>query len=202
MIKKLLAAIFLLNVSAAVGAAQINPEQSVLNAREQFSDIKKRSMELERIKRDANRKSVSENFTLNFRAIKEDFEQIQKLNSSILELNVVQMPENLPALSKFVSEIKRRAARLRSNLFSSETDENAEPANEPQNVSEKQDVAMLLVALDKSLDSFVRSPVFQNINLVNSDESLKAQQDLENIIKISAAIKAKAKKPSRGDSRK
>ena len=48
--------------------------------------------------------------------------------------------------------------------------------------------------MDKSINSFVHSSLFQNVNLVNSQDSLKAQNDLETVIKISSSIKEKAKK--------
>lgn len=202
MIKKILLAIFLLGFSAAVIPAQANPEQAVLNAREQFSDIKKRSMELERIKRESGKRAVSDNLTQKFPAIKEDFEQIQKINSDVLKLTAAKQSLNYSAVLKSVAEIKRRAVRLKSNLFASEPEENNETKNKSQAIPETQDIKILLGALDKSIDSFVHSSIFQNIKLVNSDDSLKAQNDLENVIKISSAIKEKIKRSNENDSRK
>ena len=56
--------------------------------------------------------------------------------------------------------------------------------------------------MDKSVNSFVHSSMFQNINLVNSDDSLKAQKDLETVIKTSFAIKEKVKELSKDNSQK
>ncbi len=202
MIKKFLLAIFLLGFSAAVIPAQVNPEQAVLNAREQFSDIKKRSMELERIKRESGKRTVSDNLTQKFPAIKEDFEQIQKINSDVLKIKAAKTSLNYSEVLKSVSEIKRRAVRLKSNLFPSEPEENNEPKNKSQAIPETEDIKILLGALDKSIFSFVHSSIFQNIKLVNSDDSLKAQKDLENVIKISSLIKDKIKKSTGNDSPK
>jgi hypothetical protein len=202
MTKKLLFAIFLGSISAVAAAAQSNPEQAVINAQEQVSDIKKRSIELERMKRESNKRSVGDNLTQRFPEIKEDFEEIQKINANVLKLTTDKTAVNYSAVLKSVTEIKRRAVRLRSNLFSPEPEENNETKNEPQNTAETQDVKILFAALDKSIDSFVHSSIFKNINLVNSDDSLKAQKDLEEVIRISTAIRAKTKKLAQNDPRK
>lgn len=202
MIKKILLAIFFLSVTAAVNPAQANPEQAVLNAREQFSDIKKRSMELERIKRESGKRAVSDDLTQKFPAIKEDFEQIQKINSDVLKQTAAKTSLNYSAVLKSVAEIKRRAVRLKANLFPSEPEENNETKNKSQAIPETEDIKILLGALDKSIFSFVHSSIFQNIKLVNSGDSLKAQNDLENVIKISSAIKEKIKRSTENDSRK
>lgn len=201
MIKKLLSAIFLLTASAYATPAQINPEQAILNARDKFSDIKNRSIELERMKRDAYKRPVNKDFTLKFPEIKEDFEQIQKINSDVLQLTAVKAPIDYAAVLKLVSELNRRAARLESNLFSVKHNEkkgakNKQPAIEPKEIKK------LLDILDKSVNSFVHSSIFQNVNIVNSQDSLNAQKDLENVIEISSLIKEKAKKLKKDGSKK
>ena len=89
MIKEILLAIFLIVVSVAATPAQMNPEQAVKNARDQFSDIKNRSMELERMKREINKRPSDEDYTIKFPEIKEDFEKIQKTNSKVIKLTAV-----------------------------------------------------------------------------------------------------------------
>ena len=185
MIKKLLLAIFLLTVSVVLTPAQVSPEQEIISAREQSSDIKNRSIELERMRRDAYKHPVSQNYTLEFPQIKDDFEQIQKINSGIQQTAAGKTTTNYTA----VSEINRRAARLKSNLFAAET----KSKNKQQSNYEQQDVKTLLAVLDKSINSFVHNSIFQNLNLVNSEDSLKAQKDLDAVINVSNAIKAKTK---------
>ncbi len=189
MIKKLLLAIFLLTFSAVLTPAQVSPEQEIINARAQSSDIKNRSLELERIKRETYKRPVSEDFAPNFPKIKEDFEKIQKINSEILRINDLNSPANYADVLKSVSEINHRAVRLRSNLFTDDT----KSKNKRQNNDERQDIKILLAVLDKSINSFVHSSIFQNTNLVNSEDSLKAQKDLETVINVSNTIKSKTK---------
>lgn len=199
MIKKILFVIFLFTVFTITTPSQSTPEQAVLNARDQFFDIKKRSIELERMKREADKRPISENFKLKFPEIKEDFEQIQKLNNEILQLTAVKTPINYSSVFKFVSEIKRRAMRLKSNLFSVEPTDDKEAKNKRQ-IIETQDIKALLDILDKSINSFVHSSLFQNLNLVNPKELLSAQKDLETAIETSSAIKETAKKLAKENS--
>ncbi len=193
MMKKFLITFLLLGVSVAATLAQSTAEQAVKNARDRFSDIKNRSIEMERIKREANKRTVGENFTLKFSEIKEDFERIQKINDDLLRLTAAETPPNYPTVLKFVSEVNRRAARLQSNLFPAEPELKKEAKNKQPISDESPKVKTLLAALDKSINSFVHSSLFQNINLVNTADSLKAQKDLETVINVSSAIKAKIK---------
>lgn len=193
MIKKLFLVIFLLTISALATPAQMNPEQALLKARDQFSDIKNRSVELERMKRETSKRPTSQHLTLNFPEIKKDFEKIQKLNSDILQLTAAKTPPDYAAVTKFVSEINHRAARLRSNLFPSEPKQKNEAKNKQQTDFESKDIKTLLGVMDKFINSFVHSSIFQNVKLVNSADSIKAQKDLESVINVSYAIKAKTK---------
>ncbi len=202
MMKKLFFAIFLFTVSAAAIPAQGTPEQAVLKTRDQFFDIKKRSMELERIKREADKRPASENITLKFPEIKEDFENIQKINSRLLQLDTVKTPVNYAAVLKFASEIKRRAVRLNSNLFPAEQEGENETKNKQTVFSETEDLVALFNALDKSIEGFVHNSMFQNLNLVNPADSLKAQKDLDAVIRVASAIKEKTKKLVKGGSEK
>ena len=192
MINKLFFAILLLNVLAASTSAQINPEQAILSAKDQFFDIKNRSIELERLKREANKRPVNKDLSSDFPQIKKDFEEIQKVNSKLFQLTVDNKPLNYYAVLKFVSEINQRASRLKSILFTPEPSAKNE-LKQKSETDESQDLKTLLEILDKSLNSFVHNPIFQNLKLVNSTDLIKAQKDLENVIYASKAIKVKTK---------
>lgn len=189
--KRLLFALFLLCVSVVAIAAQTNPEQAARNARDQFSDIKNRSIELERMKRSANQPIVNSNPTRNFPEIKEDFEKIQKINSEILQPNLSKPEFNYSEISKSATEINRRAKRLRANLFPVASENRENVKNKKQPSAESSAVETLLKSLDQSIDSFVHNSIFQNTKLVDSADSQKAQNDLETLIKLSLQIKLK-----------
>lgn len=192
MLKRLFFAFFLLAGSVAATSAQAKPEQALNEARDQFFDIKKRSIELERAKREAGKFSISENLTIKFPEIKNDFEEIQKLNDEIFQLTASEtLPQN-SAVHKSAAAIMRRAVRLQSNLFPTEQKPKKESPEKITN-QETRDAKTLLKILDESINSFVHNAMFQNINLINPADALKAQKDLETVISASGALKAKTK---------
>jgi hypothetical protein len=199
MINKLFFAIILLNVFVSAAAAQLNPEQAILSAKDQFFDIKKRSLELERLKRDADKPPAKEDLSANFPQIKRDFEQIQKVNDNLFRLTNEKAPINYNAVLKFGSEINERALRLNSILFTTEPNAKKELKQKPE-TDESRDLKTLLQTLDKSLNSFVHNPMFQNLKLVNPTDLIKAQKDLENVIYVSHLIKVKTKELTKNDS--
>lgn len=203
MMTQLLITIIMFTVFAAATSAQVSIEEAAKNARDKFSDVKNRSIELERMKRAANKRPAGDNSAPRFPEIKEDFEEIQKINGNVLELTAAKSPMNYPAVLKFASEINRRAVRLESNLFPSESGEKRDAKNKQSTVVDSQDIPTLLSALDESINNFVHSSLFQNVNLVvNLQDSLKAQNDLETVIAISFSIKEKVKKLKKEDSKK
>lgn len=190
---KILPAIFLMIFCVAVISAQVSPEKQIINAREEFFGLRTRSLELGRVKREAAKPLVTDNSTINFPAIKEDFERIQKLNEEVFKLTANKSPINYAFILKSVTEISHRSARLKSNLFQTDPTEQKEVKdNQPTEMS--QSLKKHLEKLDKSVINFAHNSIFQNINLVNSQDSLKAQNDLETIIKASFAIQEEAKK--------
>lgn len=193
MIVRLFSIFFLSVFCVAVISAQVSVEQQVLSTRDEFFKIRTRSMELERVKREAARPTLRDSSTLNFPAIKEDFERIQKLNEEFFGLISAKNPINYAAVLKSVTEINHRSTRLKSNLFTADREKQKETENEhPPEAT--QPLTNSFANLDKSIISFAHNSIFQNINLVSPQDSLKAQEDLEAIVKFSSIIKEESKK--------
>ncbi len=180
----ILAATFLLLGATILIPAQNSIEQGVIRSRDDFSNIKNRSLELERIKRESYKHPV-ENSTVKFPEIKEDFERLQKINSDVLQPVFTKSPSNYTAILKAATEINHRANRLNTNLFAPDE----EKIKEDKKSTAPGDVKILIVNLDKNINRFVHSPIFQNLQVVNPKDSLQAQKDLETVIKISRLIK-------------
>ncbi|MCU1288510.1 MAG: hypothetical protein JWN60_739 [Acidobacteria bacterium] len=199
---QIILALPLLMACAVLIPAQNNPEQALKNVRDRFSDIKNRSIELERTKRDAGKAHRGGDPAQRFPEIKEDFERIQILNTEILQPFVKKTPLDFSAVYESASEINRRAERLKSNLFSGKAKPPKDSGNKEQIKADRQTLENLLIALDNSINDFVHSSIFQNINLVNSKDSLKAQSDLETTIKLSFLIKETAEQITKSVSQK
>lgn len=157
------------------------------NARDPTSDIKGRSNEIERIKREADHPEERPALPA-FPQIKEDFERLQIVNSDILQAGMRAGTLPYKQISEAAAEMKKRAIRLKSNLFPSDSGERPKE----KETKGPQDMKSLLAALDSALFSFVSSPIFQNIKVVDPQDSLKAQAELEKVIKLSIKLRKEA----------
>lgn len=176
------------------------PRQSNVDAegnkiRDRLNDVKNRSIELERLKRDSNKPAPRER-EAGFPEIKEDFEQIQTACDDVVKIYRAKGAINYQEIAKSAREIRRRAKRLRSNLFPAES-ENKKDKKELSLPVSRSKVKSLIIVLHDAIGSFTSSPIFQNLKLVDPKDSAKAETDLEQIIKVSAALEKSAAEDNR-----
>ena len=167
------------------------------NLREAASDVKGRSVEMDRVRRDTEKpnkekpgKEKSDSGAApNFAEIKEDFERIQIINGDSLQAGALKENPDYQSLSESAAEIEKRAIRLRSNLFGPVS---GKKSKDTESVAEDLALKPLLTLLDDSITVFTHSPIFQNTKTVNPEDSTNAQKELDAIIKISARIRNEA----------
>lgn len=176
-------------VSSTVVAQEHGPPAggSDKNLRDSGSDLKGRSNEMERVKRDAEKAETST--PPGFSQIKEDFERIQIINTDVLQVNTSSGTPPYERISEAAAEIEKRAIRLKSNLFPPKSGKQSKE-NEPG--IKDQELKALLVGLDTAISDFTHSPIFQNTKVVNPEDATKAQKELEEVIKLSTRIKLEA----------
>ena len=169
------------------------------NLREAASDLKGRSVEMERVSREAKKPDKSTTpQPANFAEIKEDFERMQIVNNDVLQPASERATIDYQRVLESAQEIEKRAARLRNNLFGVRRENQSKdkkPSAESQDSkpsAETQDLKSLIIGLDNSIISFARSPIFQNTQVVTPDDSLAAQKELDKIIKISGDLRIEA----------
>jgi hypothetical protein len=150
---------------------------------------KYRADEIERVRREAVKPQQGYQ-TTRFPQIKEDFERIQLINSDVLQAITLKAEPDYRRLSEAVAEVKKRATRLRSNLFPLES--RVQSKQSDQRSKEPQDLKSLLTELDQAITTFVHNPMFENTRIVNQEDSKKAQEDLEKIIDLSAKTRKRA----------
>ncbi len=177
------------------------------------TNVKGRSNEIERIKRDAEKsrkadknkpaqnspaaEQPEDKLAAKYEEIKTDYEQIQLSQDSIIKAYQSGDKVDYGQIGKSSSEINKSAMRLNSNLFSPPVVEN--PAAEKQKKTEKtpktsKSVRDIIVYLDNTVGSFAASPMFQNLRTVDPKISEKARLDLERIIELSTLLGAEAEK--------
>lgn len=198
--KRLFLAAILVSLSTLVSSAIAQQEHgppaggSDKNLREAASDVKGRSIEMDRIGRE-KKKPDSSGPAPTFAEIKEDFERIQVINSDVLQAGPPNGTTDYERISESAAEITKRAIRLKSNLFGTDP---GKQSKETKSEADDQELKSLLKLLDDSIASFVNSPIFQNTKVVDPKDSLAAQKELEKVIKLSGRIKNEAdrlKKP-------
>ncbi|MGH9900470.1 MAG: hypothetical protein ACRD68_01380, partial [Pyrinomonadaceae bacterium] len=117
----------------------------------------------------------------------EDFKQLQVVNNRMLAAFASAPKPDFKHISEATSEIRKRAARLKANLQlpRPETEGKKAKAQEPAGGAQLRES---LLALDRSVMSFVESPVFKNTGVVDAAHAAKASGDLESVIELSQAI--------------
>lgn len=125
--------------------------------------------------------------TLDLPRIKRDFEGLQLANNNILSALASKRPLDNRQIGIDVSNIRRRASSLKSQLALPETDsEKHERSNGPLD----QPLGKALLNLDAFIVSFVSNPVFKGSGVVvDVNHSNQVRRDLENIIDLSGRIK-------------
>lgn len=175
----------------------VPPPVPVVETEMRDGSIRMRSNELERIKRDSYKSPPKENGqeqAMRFSMIKEDFENIQKSQNSIIKAYTTGKKINFDKISDGAHDIKKNAHRLAVNLFN---DDFEIATSERKNDSKKsKSVKDLIVELDNVLGIFVKNPIFQDVKTVDPASSEKAQTDLRKISRLSdelfkAALKMK-----------
>jgi len=157
--------------------------------------IKMRSIDLERVKRDAMKaqpREVSREDLIRFEKTKNYFEKLQKLQDRIILAYTTEKEINYSKIGKSALEMKEKSLWLDENLFGATEEEIEEIAkSEPTDAKSVRD---LIIELDAALGAFIGSPMFQNNYVVDKKTSRETQLDLENVIKLSGMLSIEAAK--------
>ena len=146
--------------------------------------------------RDASREHMTEQINKVFEKqrisllpqIKEDFARMQVVNNemmrAVFDLNTLDYNNILDTSA----EIRKRAGRLKTNLRlpALGDEEEKKPLHVP---SDDAALKELLLLLDDSIMSFVKNPLFQKTEVLDTKLSAKASRDLKAIIELSGAIR-------------
>jgi hypothetical protein len=194
--------IFLAFLGSSISAQYVSPLPVLETEIRDNSSLKIRSIELDRIKRDAKKKG-SENLgpasVNNFLEIKVDFEKIQVLEGNIVTVYTTGKQIEYNKIAAFSAEINQSASRLKKNLFSPPNNDQKKSPDAPEG-SEKPlpgSVKNLIVELDKAIGVFVNNPIFLTSKIAKSKEKEKAEADLAEVIRLSIALEQEAEKQNR-----
>jgi hypothetical protein len=158
------------------------------------NNIKLRSVELERIKREAEKTATvrrEDGVELNFSIIKNDFEGIQKEQADIIAGYQSSSEIDYKKIHNSSGKMTEMAIRLKANLFQSAEDKKvSDKDSEEDKASDtnKKSIRNLIIDLDNAIGDLVTNTMFQNLSVIDPELSKKAQSDLDNIIKLSGEL--------------
>ena len=118
--------------------------------------------------------------------LQEDFVHLQITNKSMLRAVLINHTFDLKFIGKSVSEIKKRAERLNTNLALPATEGIVESSDAEINAEQ---MKPSVERLGRLIFSFIDNPFFKEASVVDTELTAKARRDLEEIIQLSGRIK-------------
>jgi hypothetical protein len=188
-----LAAVCLLTLSVRPAQAQQTGPPPVGN-RDPFAEIRERqqreaqlrSTEMVGVKKLDRRSAEAA-----AEQMREDFKSIQVRRNNLVRHLLSEKPFDYKFIVGEAEEINKRALRLKSNLLR-EVAENAKKEQEKQVEISDAQMKDALVTMVKRIDSFTENPVFKVPDVVDIQQSAKANRDLQHIILLSDGIRRTA----------
>jgi hypothetical protein len=129
--------------------------------------------------------------------ISEDFKELQGLNNKMMAEAWSRPELDYRYISDMVSQIRGKAARLKSTLALPQADsEKSKDAVDSYPDAEKFRVALL--QLDRHIMRFATNPLFQKPDVIELDLAAQASRDLSVVVDVSSKLKKSAAKLSKG----
>jgi hypothetical protein len=123
--------------------------------------------------------------------MREDFKSIQVRRNNLVRHLLAEKPFDYKFIAGEAEEINKRALRLKEHLLR-EVAENAKKEQEKQVEISDAQMKDALVTMVKRIDSFTENPVFKVPDVVDIQQSAKANRDLQHIILLSDGIRRTA----------
>jgi hypothetical protein len=175
-------------ISVQAQGSRRAPTQTAVKTSEQ--DLMSREWNLTHIPDQVNGNFKKEQISI-FRQVQDDFTNIQTVNNDLMRSIFVHNSIDYRVISEAIGEIRKRAARLRHNLVLPKPPD-AKPTQ--KRIENAEQMKASLLALDHSVMSFVKNPLFQKASVIDPSLALAASHDLEDVIQFSNSIKQDVEK--------
>lgn len=163
-------------------------------------NIRLRSIELERIKRQSLSKDSEDYGTINpnleskFSQIKEDFENIQIYEAAIIKAYTMSKQIDYKLIASSAKDLNKKSKRLDANLFLYKVEPEEKDQTTSANDKKNYDLKELIINLDKAMGEFVTSKIFVDHKTIDAVAATKARKDLANVLKFSEMLAKEAGK--------
>ncbi|HEY0097338.1 MAG TPA: hypothetical protein VGB76_00170 [Pyrinomonadaceae bacterium] len=125
--------------------------------------------------------------------LREDFRNIQILRNKLVRHLQSEKPLDYKFIAAETGEVNRRAGRMQTHLLREVAANEKKATETPVEIGDEQ-LKDALVTMCKRIDSFTESPVFKVPEVVNVEQSAKANRDLRHIILLSGGIRRTAER--------
>ncbi|MDQ3803145.1 MAG: hypothetical protein M3416_04750, partial [Acidobacteriota bacterium] len=147
--------------------------------------IREREIIMREMEKEANSAPRPKPAELALAEIAEDYKRLQLVNNEMMAAVIRAPAPDYKLVAEATAEIRERAERLRGNLKLPEPDADAEARPEPRPAADAAGLKAALLALDRSIMSFVGSPLFKNTDVIDAGAAAKASRDLADVIERS-----------------
>ena len=148
--------------------------------------VRERQMTMDEMSREMNKgPAPRKSEELRMAEIAEDYRDLQQVNNRMMAATMRAAAPDYELVNKSVADIRRRAERLRENLALPAPEAKAEKEPEPKPAADAAGMKAALLALDRSIMSFVRSPLFKNTDVLDAEAAARAARDLADVIERS-----------------
>ena len=128
--------------------------------------------------------------------VNEDLSRLNVLNEGLAaNATAANQPPNYKDIVENVTEIKKRATRLKTSL-ALPTEENEEKSAGFKD-AEKAELQPVMAGLNKLLNEFLHNPIFSDSGPIDTRLAARARRDLEDVIVLSEKLRKNAEKRSK-----
>lgn len=131
--------------------------------------------------------------------IAEDYRDLQQVNNRMMGAAMRAAEPDYKSVAGSLADIRRRAERLRENLVlpAPSEQEVKDEKPEPKPAEDAAALKAALLKLDRSIMSFVSSPLFKNTDVLDTEAAAKAARDLDAVIELSRLLNKDAERLSK-----
>ena len=147
--------------------------------------IRERSIIMREMERRAGEAPPPETTRLAMAQIAEDYEQLQVVNNRMMRAVIPAPAPDYRLIAQATADIRKRAERLRANLALPRPEGEAGDRAARPPAADAAQMKEALLALDRVVMSFVKSPLFKNTDVVEAGAAVRAGLDLEEVIRLS-----------------
>ena len=178
----------LLTLAARANAQTVNAPGTAVREGQRAMDEYDR--DINRMKNDAA--ATRERRRSLFPQINDDFQRVQVIHNEIVRMLQSDKGLDYGRLAELTGDMKKRGTRLRENLALPQGEQTSAQAKHADAIDDQQ-VRKDIAALHDLVVSFVGSPLFKNLGVVDAKVLDQATDNLNHIIDLSDEIKKAAK---------